>query len=327
MARPLYKSLINLPQKLTLVSAIAVLVLSAVGCGSAAGDNAEGSRPTIAVTTNILGDVVGELVGDQADVVTIMPVGADPHSFQASAQEINELLSADALIVNGGGFEEGLLDVIDSATDEGVATFEALDAVEAIDFDHNEHEGDEHDEHDHTGIDPHFFTDPVRMSDAVAGIVAFLKANVSTLDADALDTAADGYVDELNSLNTEIAAMMAKLPAERRVLVTDHEVFGYFADRYEFELVGAVIAGGTTVESGSAGNLVELAEVIKAEGVPAIFVDTSSPNDLAATLADEIGEIGVVGLYSESLGEPGSDGATYLDMIRTNAARISEALS
>ena len=317
------------PHRLSLAAAIAVLVLLATGCGAESGDesigdNSEGNRPTIAVTTNILGDVVGELIDDQADVITIMPVGADPHSFQASAQEINQLLGADALIVNGGGFEEGLLDVIDSATEDGVATYEALDAVAVIEGE--EHDDEDHDEHDHSGADPHFFTDPVRMSDTVPGLVEFLKANVPTLDAAALDAAASDYLDELDTLHTDVAAMMAAIPAERRVLVTDHEVFGYFADRYEFELVGAVIPGGTTVESGNAGNLVELAELIKAEGVPAIFVDSSSPNDLAETLADEIGDIAVVELYSESLGEQGSDGATYLDMIRTNASRIAEAL-
>ncbi len=111
------------------------------------------------------------------------------------------------------------------------------------------------------------------------------------------------------------------------MLVTNHEVFGYFADRYGFELVGAVIPGGGTNDSVSAGELAALAELIEAEGVPAIFADTSSPDELVQTLADEVGNIAVVELYSESLGGPDSEGATYLAMVRTNGERISEALA
>ncbi len=91
-------------------------------------------------------------------------------------------------------------------------------------------------------------------------------------------------------------------------------------------MVGTVIPSGTTADSASAGDLAELVEVIEREGVAAIFADTSSSADLAQTLADEVGEIDVVELFSESLGDPGSDGSTYLDMVRTNAERIRSAL-
>ncbi len=149
-------------RRLTYLVAIAALVLASCGSGDddaeATGDSdatgaasgADGDRPTIVVTTNILGDVVGEIVGDQAEVITIMPVGADPHDFQASAQEVDQLLAADALIVNGENFEEGLVDVIDSAGDEGVPTYEAIDAVSTIEFGaggHDHHSDEEHSDH------------------------------------------------------------------------------------------------------------------------------------------------------------------------------------
>lgn len=322
-------------------AALAGLVMVAAGCGSSEGDGGGGAagsggegRPTIVVTTNILGDVVGELVGAQAEVVTIMPVGADPHEFQASAQEVDRLLEADALIVNGGGFEEGLLDVIESAHDAGVPTFEATSAVETIEWvggghDHEGETGDEadhEDEHQDEGVDPHFFTDPSRMAAVVRGLSVFLQDVVEGLDHEALAVAVDDYAAELEALDAEVEDLVAAVPVERRVLVTNHEVFGYFADRYGFEVVGAVIPGGTTVESASAGELVELAEIIEHEGVPAIFADTSSSSDLAVTLAAEVGGVNVVELYSESLGEEGSAGETYLGMVRANAFRISEAL-
>ena len=356
--------------------------------------------PTIVVTTNILGDVVSDIVGDAANVVTVMPVGVDPHDFQASAREIDDMMNADALIVNGEAFEEGLLDVIDSATDEGVPTFQAISAVETIEFgdgghdhgdedhgdedhsdeaekdddhdhgdDHNDEDhndeaekdddhdhGDDHDDedhddedhddedhddedhddeakdgdhddHDHSGVDPHFFTDPMRMAAAVEGIVDFLQAEIPFADPAALDASADAYIDELVAVDAEVEGLVGLIPEGNRVLVTNHEVFGYFADRYGFEIVGVVVPGGGTTDSVSAGELAELAEVIMAEGVPAIFADTSSPDQLVQTLADEVGDIEVVSLFTESLGDADSDGATYLDMVRTNGQRISDALA
>ncbi len=116
----------------------------------------DGQVPTIAVTTNVLGDVVEAVVGESAEVVTIMPVGADPHDFQASAQEVVAINTADALIVNGAGFEEGLLDVIDAAGNEGVPTFEAISAVDTIEFGeggHDDHSDDDHSDDEHSDDD------------------------------------------------------------------------------------------------------------------------------------------------------------------------------
>ena len=301
-------------------------------------------RPVVAVTTNILGDVVEQMVGDYVDVVTIMPVGADPHDFQASAQQIAQLGDAAVLIVNGADFEEGLIDVIESVEADGTPVFEAISAVSTIEFgegshddghegeeDHDDdgHEGEEdHDDgHDHEGADPHFFTDPARMADAAAAILGYLTANLDGVDVDAMHASANEYIAQLESLDTEVAETFANLTDDQRVLVTNHEVFGYFADRYDFEVVGAVIPSGSTADGASAQALAELAELIVAEGVPVIFADSSSSDELVQTLATEVGNIDVVELYSESLGEAGSDGATYIDMVRSNAERIATALA
>ena len=146
-------------------------------------------------------------------------------------------------------------------------------------------------------------------------------------DAAAVTATTEAYVASLTDLDAEVAALVDSVPEANRVLVTNHEVFGYFADRYGFEVVGAVIPSGSTTDSASAGELAELAEVIEAEGVPAIFSDTSSSDELVQTLADEVGDISVVELFTESLGDADSEGATYLDMVRSNAERISAALA
>ncbi len=337
-----------------LVAVLAVFAMVVAACGDdddvSAGAAAQ-DAPTVVVTTNILGDVVQNLVGDQMNVVTIMPVGADPHDFQPSAQQVAAIGDAQVLISNGASFEEGLLDVLESAE---VPTFEAISAVSTIEFgegghDHEDHEGEDHDDegdhdedhegedhddegedhdddHAHDGDDPHFFTDPARMADAARGIADFLILNVDGIDADVLRETADAYIGELESLDADVAETLSALSEEQRVLITNHEVFGYFADRYDFEVVGAIIPSGSTSDGASAQALAELAELIEDEGVPAIFSDTSSSDELAQTLAAEVGDIEVVELFTESLGDEDSDGATYLDMVRANADRIAAAL-
>ena len=303
------------------------------GCGTEDEGTATTGTPTIAVTTNILGDVVDQLVGDLAEVEVIMPVGASPHDFEPSARQVDAMTRADALVTNGGGFEEGLVDTIGSVEEDGVPVHEAISAVDTLEFGaahghaqpEDQHAGE--DEHAGEDVDPHFFTDPARMADAASGIADFLVAAVPALDTEAFHTRVEGYVDRLEALDGEIEEILASVPAGRRVMVTNHEVFGYFADRYDFEVVGTVIPGGSTSDGVGAGDLASLADVIREEQVPAIFAESSSPARLADTLAAEVGgEIEVVELYTESLGDEGSDGASYLDMMRTDAERIAAAL-
>ena len=165
------------------------------------------------------------------------------------------------------------------------------------------------------------------MAVVVHAIADFLIDEVDGIDTVAVEAAADAYERELDALDAEIADLLAAIPSPRRVLVTNHEVFGYFAERYGFDVVGAIIPGGSTTDGASAAALAALAETIRDTGVTVIFADVSSSTDLAQTLADEVGDIEIVELYSESLGGAGSDGATYVEMIRTNAERITAALA
>jgi len=316
-----------LRRPLALALSAVLLVAGAAACGSDGDQAGSGAdRPTVVVTTTILGDVVQRLVGERADVAVLMPRGADPHDVQLSARQAADLREADALVVNGGGFEAGYLDAIEAAEADGVPTHAALDDVDTLAFadEHGDHEAEaEADE----GADPHFFTDPDRVAEAAEGIAAFLAAEVPALATGPVRAGAAAEVEALRGLAEEVGRVLDPIPAERRVLVTNHEVFGYFADRYDFEVVGVVIPGGGTGAEPSAGELDALARTIEAEGVPAIFADASAPPSLARALADEVGDVDVVSLFSESLGEPGSGGDTYARMVRTNAARIAAALA
>ena len=322
-------------------SLLIVSVALLAACGSDDGGSTDGAPdgPRVVVTTSILGDVVSNLVGDLATVEVVMPPGASPHEFQASAQQAAAMREAGVLVVNGGGFEEGLLDTIEAAESDGVATFEALSAIEPLEFGaaghahDDEHADDEHadeehadeehaeGEHVHEGDDPHFFTDPARMVTVAEALVEFLAEHLD-IPADTLRAQAEDYLGQLRALDAGASPFGAVVMG----VVTNHEVFGYFADRYDFEVVGVVIAGGGTQAEPSAAELAALADLLVEEGVAVVFADTSSPTKLAESLAAEAGDVDVVELFSESLGEAGSDGATYVDMVTTNAERIAAAL-
>ncbi len=300
---------------LVLLSAVALVVIAA-GCG--AGAEAEGSsgarRPTVVVTTSLLGDVVTRIVGDAAAVTVLMPRGADPHQVQLSARQAAELREADALITNGAGFEEGMVDALDAAEADGVPTHEAISDVAPL----TDADGD---------IDPHFFTDPDRMAAAAEGIGDFLTEEVPALDAEAFRSRVAAEVASLADLAAEVDDSLAVIPRADRRLVTNHEVFDYFADRFDFEVVGTVIPGAGTAAEPSARDLAALAATIEVEDVPAIFADVSSPEALSDALAEEVGAVEVVALFTESLGGAGSGAETYDALVRTDASRIVAALT
>lgn len=339
---------------LPLAAVLAGSLLAA--CGSDDADaGGEAGRPTVAVTTTVLGDVVSELVGDLAEVVTIMPPGASPHDFQASAQQAAALSGADVIVVNGGGFEEGLLSVVEGAESDGVPVLSALEllggeddhADEETHADEDDHAGeDDHaDEDTHAGEDDHageeehagedehahdddahFFTDPLAVVEVVEALAESLPEQVADLDAGQLRQQADALVGDLEALHEELVATLADVPAERRVLVTDHGVFGSFAARYDFEILATVIPAGSTSDGVSGGALAQLADVLRSAGVTAVFTEQTASADLADTLAAEVGDVEVVALNAETLGPDGSEADTYAGMMRLNAQRIADAL-
>lgn len=271
------------------------------------------------VTTNILGDVVRNIVGDAAEVRVLMKPNADPHSFGISAQEAADITTADLIVYNGLGLEESLQRHVDSAADNGVPTLAVGEHVNPISYTSGEGEG---------RPDPHFWTDPQRMSAAVDAVVGAIHGHVADVDEARVDANADRYRGQLRELSDEMTARFAAIPAQRRKLVTNHHVLGYLAQRFGFVVIGAVVPSGTTLASPSSSDLESLAGAVRESGVPAVFVDSSHPDRLARVLAEQAGvDVDVIRLYSESLDEPGTPGATYLDMMRSNTEAIADGLT
>ena len=322
------------PRVTVLLSALAVVLAACGTAGSAASTSSEGDRLSIVATTTILGDVASQLVGHAGDVSVLMPAGTDPHNFEASAQQLAQILEADLIVANGANLEEHLLDHLADAENAGVPVFHATDHVETLAFEDGheaeERAGDEQaaqDEpaHEEGSVDPHFWMDPTR----TANVVAALGEQIGELtgDPDAARAQADRYAGELADLDDEVVDTLAAIPDSERTMVTNHEAFNYFAEHYGFTIVGTVIPGLSTGAEPSAQDLEALIHTIQEEQVGAVFAENIQPEQLAEILAHEAGaDVQVVELYSDSLGNQGSEAATYPDMLRANARLISEAL-
>jgi zinc/manganese transport system substrate-binding protein len=300
--------------RLPALATAGLLMLGIAGCSTA-----ESDRPLVVVTTNILGDVVDNVVGDQAEVMVLMRPNADPHSFEISAQEAARILDADLLVVNGLGLEEGLQQHIDAASTEGVPVLTAGEVIDVVEYSAGDSAGAD---------DPHFWTDPDRMVDVVAALSDAVTDRVPGVDSAQIDANAAAYTEELGALATEMTDAFAAIPPGNRNLVTNHHVFGYLAERFDFTVIGAAIPGGTTLAAPSASDLRELVDAIETAGVHTIFAESSQPDRLVQVLADEAGiDVAVVELFTESLTESGEGAETYLTMMRANTERIATGLS
>lgn len=293
----------------------------------------EGERLRVVATTNILGDVVRNIGGDQIELTTLLPVGADPHSYNATPADLRMLSEAHVIFIVGEGIEESLLPVIENrggdsalvAVNTGINLM-AMDAYEEDEVHEDEpeeaREGDEAD-HDH-GLDPHTWTAVPNVMHWVE-IIEHALSELDPANAETYEGAAGAYLAELEALDTEIEAAVAAIPAENRKLVTDHETFGYFAAQYGFEIIGTVIPSFSTLAAPSAQELAALQRQLEAEGVRAIFVGSTVSPTLAQQIANDVG-VRVTPLYSDSLSTSDGPAATYIDLMRYNVASILAAL-
>jgi zinc/manganese transport system substrate-binding protein len=301
--------------------AVLLLALTAVTTACGTGDGTGDRRPLVVVTTTILGDVTSNIAGEDAVVEVLMPIGGDPHSYEASARQAARLREADLIVANGVGLEGGLLEVIAEAESEGVAVLLVGDQLDPQPF--TAAAGGVEEDHEE-GLDPHVWMDPLRMV-AAAGLIG--DELTPSLGADVLGRV-DAYQDRLRALSAEIGAAIDSIPPERRVLVTSHFALGYYAERYGLEMLGTVIPAATTEAETSAAQFSDLVELMERERVPAIFGSTSEPVTLAEAIAGEVGfPVEVVKLYTGSLGEAGTGAETYIEMMRTNTELIVAALS
>lgn len=179
--------------------------------------------------------------------------------------------------------------------------------------------------HHHDGGDPHFWLDPLLVIRYVENIRDGLSA-ADPAGKDVYASNAAAYIEQLKQLDAEISALAAQIPAEKRLLVTNHESFGYFADRYGFQVIGTVIPSVSTGSAPSAQQLARLVERIRQTGAPAVFLETGANPQLAEQLAAETGVRVVEGLFTHSITAPDGPAPNYIEMMRYNAQAITDAL-
>jgi zinc/manganese transport system substrate-binding protein len=297
-------------------AAALALVLASTACGSDQ-DADQSAIPMIVASTSIWADVTRNVACDGlANVQTIVPLGGDPHSFEASLRDRETMENAELIVANGLLLEESLNDTIEAVESAGTPVVRVAEGLDTLGTSTAE---------DQSGNDPHVWFDPIRVAATLPAIATALE-DVG-FDRAALDECVDAYEAELVSLDEEVAGIVAELPEDQRVFVTNHDSLGYFADRYDFEILGSVIPSASTLAQTNPAELEELAESIEAAGVTAIFVETQYSSSDAHALADRVGDVEVVALLTGTLDEPGTEGSTYLGWLLQNAHLIVEGLS
>ena len=331
-------------QSVRLAALIGAGVLLAAACASddATDVGTDASTPTVVASMSIWADVVENVTcNGLVQVESLAPPGVDTHTYEPSLRDRANMDNANMIVVNGLGLEASLEDTLDTVAANGTPVFVIGDHIEPLgaddgeddqsdDSDHAD-ESDEHaDEadahgHDHEGgADPHIWFDPVRISGTLDELAHEIAGATGLPEAE-LAACAQDYKDALHDAHTDIVDLVESLPPEQRVLVTNHDSLGYFADRYSFRVVGSVIPAATTAAEASIARLEELAHLIEHEGVEAIFGDSTHASATLEELASQAG-VAVVSLNTDSLGPDGSAHGTYVGLLTTNAEAIVTAL-
>lgn len=261
----------------------------------------------VVAAETFLADMAQNVAGSRLEVQSLLPPGVDPHEFQPAPQDAIKIAQSRLLIVNGLSYETWLQKSLQDAGRAPVV-ITATQGIAAA-----------------AGGDPHLWMDPANAIRYVENIRDGLtQADPAGKEVYAANAAA--YIAQLKQLDADIRAQVAQVPPERRLLVTNHDDLGWFAQAYGFKVIGAVIPSVTDEASPSAQQMAALIDSIRQTRAPAIFVDVGANPNLAEQIASGTGAKVVTGLYIESLSPPDGPAATYLAMMKYDAGLIVEAL-
>lgn len=305
-------------------AALLTAVLSACGQGS---EDDEGSSIEVVATTTQIADLVRNVAGQRVGLTQILQPGSDPHGFEPRPSDVAATADAALVFSNGQELDSWAEQLVSDSGSEA----ELVDLSTALPDPSTGHD-DEHDDQGHSAenghdseLDPHWWHDP-RNAVAAIGAIAEHLAAADPAGAAEYERRAAAYSRQVERLDQRIAACIERIPPRQRKLVTDHEAFGHFADRYGLEVIGAVIPALTTQAQPSARDLSQLAEAVEQQGVTAIFPEASFSPKLAEAIAEQTGASASHTLYGDALGSADSDGATYLEMMAANARAIVDGL-
>ena len=286
--------------------------------GAAAGEVRAADARAVA-TVAMIGDVARNVAGDCVEIETLMGPGVDPHLYQASAGDVRLFQRADAILYAGYSLEGQLGEVLDRLGERqltvavGPASIDPGDLITTQDI---------------YGIDPHLWMDVSLWSEIAPTIVDTLSEVAPDCTA-AMRTDLETYRGELAALHDWIAASVASIPEERRVLVTAHDAFAYYGRAYGIEVRG--IQGISTEAEAGIKDIRDVVDLVVELGVPAVFVETTiNPRTIQAVIdaaADRGHDLQLGGeLFSDAMGAPGTAEGTYIGMLHANTRRIVTAL-
>jgi zinc/manganese transport system substrate-binding protein len=285
------------------LAAVALLA----GCG---GSSSDGGGLDVVVTTTQIGDWIGEVGGDAVSVHQILQPNTDPHEYEPRPSDVANTAGAKLVFINGDNLDQWM----DQVVSDGGSDAKVVDLGTVV----PERLPGESSGAEASRYDPHWWHDPRNAEVAVGEIERQLVAADASKKAE-FERNADAYLGKLRTLDASIATCIDSATPAQRKLVTDHDAFGYFANRYEIEVLGAVIPSQATQAQPSAKDLSELIALIEREGVKAVFPESSLSAKVAETIARQTGASADYTLYGDTLGPADSDGATYLSMEKANA--------
>ncbi len=291
---------------------LVILALALSACQVHSATDSGTSGPIVLTSTTFLADIVRNVAGERVTVESLLPVGADPHSYEATPSDVTKIAGCKLLIVNGADYEHFLGPLLQNAGGQR----EVIEASAGL---HPSGEAE-----DGYGIDPHLWLDP----NHVITYVENIRDALTHLDPEGAadyQVNAETFSAELKALDAWIAEQVSQVPPERRLLVTNHESLNYFAKRYGFTIIGTVIESFSSDASPSAQQMAALVDQIKASRAPAIFLAAGDNSALAQQIAAETGVRVVTDLHLESL-TVGPPAATYIDMMKNDVTQIVNAL-
>ena len=325
-----------------------VLIACSGGSTEAGCPDIDGREINVVATTQIVGEFVSQVAGDNINLTVLMPPEADPHTYEPAPQDAGKIADADLVFYTGLMYEPApLIELLENSVCGSEALAEVGDSVFPIEFkesghdDHDDHSEKGHDDHDEEGHDdhdeeghdgheghghgaynPHFWFDPNRVAYAAefieSKLIEFDPSNTADYEA-----AGDSYTAELNSLTGQVSQLIASIPSQNRKLITTHESLGYLEAKFGLEVLSTIIPNLDSSNEISPSQLVGVIDVIEDNNVKVIFIEAEAPSVYAETIVAETGIRAVEGLWVETL----KPGQTYPEFLVAAVELIVENLS
>lgn len=314
------------PRALLGAAGACLLALVAAGCGSQADRGATG-RIEVSATTTQVGDLVRQVGGDEVTVNQVLKPNSEAHDYEPRPADVADVAGAKVMFSSGLGLDEWAEKLVEESGSKArvVDLGNDLPVTHAVGEDGHSHGGDGHSA-EKAGVDPHWWHDAENLEAAATRIERALIA-ADPAARKQIEANADAYRRTVRRVDAEIRACLDKVPKEERVIVTDHDAFVYFTERYGVRSVGAVFPSTSTQGQASAGEVAGLEKTIRKEKVKAIFPESSLNPALAERIASDTGASSQYTLYGDTLGPRGAAEGTVLGAGAANAEAVAAGTS